>query len=168
MEITQEYVRQVFNYKDGDLFWNIKPNTRVRIGDKAGSQDAKGYLYLSLDRKKYPVHHIVFLYFNGYLPKMIDHIDNIKNNNKIENLREATYSQNNRNVLLRKDNKSGIKNVFFEKWTKKWKVMLRIDGKRKCFGRYSDVDLAELVAIEARNKYHGEYANHGNKNEVSR
>jgi hypothetical protein len=98
--------------------------------------------------------------FYGYLPKYIDHIDGNPSNNKIENLREVTNSQNCKNSKISITNKSGVKNVHWNKENKKWRVQLTINGKTKCFGSYDNLDTAELVAQEARNKYHGEYARH--------
>ena len=98
--------------------------------------------------------------FNGYLPKFIDHIDCNPSNNKIENLREATFSQNQHNTKKRITNTSGVKNVHWYKPLKKWMVYIMINKKRKHLGYFNNIELAELVAQEARNKYHGKYARH--------
>ena len=58
------------------------------------------------------------------------------------------------------NNTSGVKNVCFHKGNNKWVVQLRINKKKKHFGCYEDLELAELVAIEARNKFYGKWANH--------
>ena len=77
----------------------------------------------------------------------------------VENLREATNQQNQFNVGLLGRNKSGVKNVVWNRC--KWKVYMRINSKTKNLGAFEDLELAELVAIEARNKFHGEFVNHG-------
>jgi hypothetical protein len=91
---------------------------------------------------------------------MVDHIDGNPSNNRIENLRGATNAQNLQNAKIHQNNTSGIKNVHFDKQKNRWNVQLRIDKKIKHFGLYKDLELAELVATEARNKYHGDFARH--------
>lgn len=56
---------------------------------------------------------------------------------------------------------SGIKGIHWDKATSKWKTQLSIKGKRKCFGSFYDLELAQLVIDEAREKYHKIYANYG-------
>ena len=92
--------------------------------------------------------------------KLIDHIDNNRSNNKISNLREATYQTNNENYKTPKTNKSGIKNVSWYKSLNKWVVGISIKKTKQTIGYFDDLELAELVAVEARNKYRGEFANH--------
>jgi len=97
---------------------------------------------------------------HNYFPEYIDHIDNNPLNNKIENLRECTLSQNSQNQKLKSNNTSRIKNVTWHKRVKKWQVQIMINGKNKYFGVYEDLHLAELVATEARIKYYAEFARH--------
>ena len=82
-----------------------------------------------------------------------------RNDNSIENLRPAN-SKNQQNAKIRKDNKSGIKGVYWFAELKKWKVDIGVNGKRKYIGVFNDLELAELVAQEARDKYHGKFARH--------
>jgi len=96
--------------------------------------------------------------FFGKFPKIIDHIDGNQTNNKIENLREVTHSQNMLNQKLYKNSKTGYKNITFQKQNKKFVVRIVVNGKRKSFGSYNDIDYAKFVAEAMRHKYHGEYA----------
>lgn len=64
------------------------------------------------------------------------------------------------NTRPHKDSRSGIKNVFYRSDTGKYSVRLSVDGKYKSYGCYDDIEMAELVAIEARNKFHGAFARH--------
>jgi hypothetical protein len=156
MEITQNYLKEHFDYKDGHLIvkktGNIKTETPIN--------KAHRYHRTVIKNKVYVIHRLIFLFHYGYLPKIIDHIDNDSTNNKIENLREATQQQNCINRKLHKTNKSGCKNVFWHNSMKKWSVSFSVNAKRKNFGFFDDLELADLVAIEARNLYHGPYACH--------
>lgn len=161
MEITQELLHKLFEYKNGILFWKIRPANNIHIGAKAGSLHHTGYYQVRINWKFYRTHRLIFLFHHGYLPKFIDHINGIKHDNRIENLRVASPSQNCHNRRVNKNNTSGVKGVTWHKRDKKWYVRVGILGNLKSFGYYDDLELAELVAIEARNKYHGDFANHG-------
>ena len=158
--LTQELVKELFDYCDGQLFWRVFTNPRAPIGSKVGCVHASGYLRTKINNKIYFNHRIIFLYHHGYLPKCIDHIDGNPSNNKIENLREASRTQNNQNAKTRKDNTSGVKGVRWDKDAKKWRVRVWVNGKRKSLGYYDSLEQAELVATKARNKHHGEFARH--------
>lgn len=131
-----------------------------QIYKKVGSANPDGYVYFGYKRKYLSAHRVVFLLNNGYLPEVVDHIDGNPNNNKSSNLRAATKSTNAFNRHARVDNKLGIKNVCWSKLRKKWVVNININKKKTQVGYFDDLELAELVAIEARNKYHGEFARH--------
>jgi hypothetical protein len=157
--ITQEYLQSIFDYKDGELFSKINYRKKY-VGVKVGSI-GNGYYCVQLHNKKYKIHRLIFLMYKGYLPEYIDHIDCNKLNNKIENLRESTKTQNSLNQKIGIRNKSKYKNVSWDKFTKKWLVALKINKKSIKIGRFNDIELADLVATEARNKYYCEFANHG-------
>lgn len=161
-KITQERLKELFEYKqDGTFVRKIATSNRVKVGEIVGWSSVGGkYVGLTVNGIKTLMHRMVFLYHHGYVPKYIDHIDGNGNNNRIENLREATHSQNISNGKCRTNNKSGVKNVVWCASSKKWGVFLRVKGKQTYFGVYSDLDAAERVAIQTRQKYHGQFANH--------
>jgi hypothetical protein len=76
--LTQERVRELFDYhEDGYLIWKISVSN-VRKGDIAGCPNKAGYLRVRFDGKLYYIHRLIFLYHKGYLPRMIDHDNRIK------------------------------------------------------------------------------------------
>ena len=158
--ITQEQLKELVEYKDGFLFAKVKWANKISMGFPLGSKNKDGYLQFSIQRKKHYVHRLVFLYHYGFLPESVDHIDGDKSNNRIENLRAASLHQNNYNVKTRKSSKSGFKNVNWNKKNNNWNVTLAANNKSMYFGAFDDLELASLVAEEARNLYHGEYACH--------
>jgi len=159
--ITQDQVKELFSYRDGVLIRKTAPANSVNIGDVAGYIGTNGYLRICILGKYYLAHRIIFLMFNGYLPKAIDHIDGDKSNNKVENIRECTTNQNQYNAKLRKDNKSGYKGINLDKRNKMWHARIMVDGKRIHLGYFDDPEVAEKEVRIARIKYHGEFANHG-------
>jgi hypothetical protein len=160
-EITQDKVKELFEYRDGSLFWKVKLNQRILIGLKAGAFDKDGYVCIKINKKAYKEHRLIYIYHYGVCPDFIDHMNCVRDDNRIENLRLATSAQNVFNAPLRKDNASGVKGVCWHKTTNKWIAQISVCGKRKHLGLFEDLELAELVAIEARNKFHKEFANHG-------
>jgi hypothetical protein len=156
--ITQEYLQSIFEYKDGELFWNVK-RSGIQKGDMAGCVDSKGYKRIRLNGKKILNHRIIFIIHHGFLPKMLDHINLNRLDNRIENLREANRIQNGQNRVL-KNNTSGYKNVYWHTQAKKWCVRIVANKKHISCGLFNELELAGLVAQEARNKYHGEFARH--------
>lgn len=160
--LTKEQVNFLFNYSDGKLFWKnkIDPRSQAKIGSEAGTLVHQGYRQVSIGNKKHYLHRVIFLYHHGFLPETVDHIDNDTSNNSIENLRAATLSENLQNCSTRTHNKLGIKNVFFDGKANKYRVYVRAYNKQMYIGSYGDIDLADLIAQEARSKYHGTFANH--------
>jgi hypothetical protein len=150
-QLTQEYLKSILHYDlDTGIFtW------------KAGYLD-NGYVRIEINNIQYRAHRLAWLYVYSEMPKsLIDHIDGNRSNNKISNLREATYQANSENYKTPKTNKSGVKNVSWYKGLNKWVVSINIKKTKKTIGYFEDLELAELVAVEARNKYRGEFANHG-------
>jgi hypothetical protein len=158
--LTQEYLKELFEYRNGELYWKISKNNAIKIGQKAGHTTSEGYLQTKINRKCYLNHRLIFMMFYGYLPKEIDHINNNVLDNSIENLREASRSQNCYNQRTSINNTSGFKNVSWHKNRNKWAVHITINGKKKHIGYFLNIKEAELIAIEVRNKYYGVYARH--------
>jgi len=160
-QLTQEFLHEAFEYKDGNIHWKLRTfRTRVK-GKIAGQQRTDGYVAVGINGKIYKVHRIIFMMHHGYFPQTVDHINGIKYDNRIENLRAATISENCLNRGLRSDNVAHVKGVKWMSDTRKWRVRVTANKKRLLIGDFKDLELAELVAIEARNKYHKQFANHG-------
>lgn len=160
--ITQEKLKELFNYKDGKLFWKVKKSARTYIGDEAGSKNkSTGYLNIFIDSKSYKAHRLIFLFHHGFLPKYLDHIDGNRMNNKIENLRECTAAQNQWNQKTSTRNTSGIKGVEWCEDKKLWRGVVTVAGNRCHLGYFKNSELARKAVYEFRELRHGEFANHG-------
>jgi hypothetical protein len=157
--MTYDEAHRLFEYRDGALYWKVTSNSRALAGAKAGTFNSHlGRFYVRANKKSYLRSRLIFLMHHGEIPDEIDHVDGVRDNDRIENLRAATAGENQRNKRRPLNNTSGFKNIRFR--AKKWTVELKINNKNHYFGRYDDLELAELVAVEARNKYHGAFANH--------
>ena len=157
--MNQELVNEYFEHRDGRLYWKkvAHPNKQYLVGQEAGSIHQTGYRHVSWLGKVCKVHRLIFLVVNGYLPKEIDHINGNRQDNRVENLREVTRSQNQCNRGAISSNTSGYPCVSWHKATNAWLVRVMKDGKTYLVGYFKDLELAGLVAAEARAKYHGAY-----------
>lgn len=158
--ITQERLKELFDYQDGALI-------RRKNGCSAViAMGVKRYERVSVDGKIQALHRMIYLWNHGHLPKTLDHIDGNRANNKIENLREATQHENCLNRKHQATSKSPYKNVYLQaptknaEWKRNWVVSVNVAGKRKYIGSFEDLELADLVATEARDKFHGQFARH--------
>jgi len=152
--ITQSKLKELVDYVDGKLI--AKTNSKQRkVGDVLSSLTDKGYLRSSVGGKSYRVHRLVFLYHHGYMPTQVDHIDGNRMNNRIENLREATSSQNNQN--RKATGSSGIKGVAWHKQSKKWVASICVNRKSVHLGSFPSIEEAAFVANKARQSAHGEF-----------
>ena len=156
--ITQKQVKNIFRYENGVLYWKKPTSTRIKSGSKAGCINSNGYMRMGLNGKDIYNHQVIFLYFNGYIPDNIDHIDGNPLNNNIENLRECNQTQNLYNKSMQINNTSGVKGVHWRKDTKKWVAKIQVKGKCIVLGNFLDLEFAELVINEARKLYHGKFA----------
>lgn len=167
MEITQQLLRELFNYReDGNLIrkypaagMNNGIGSIVGCKPKNVSRNNR-YAKTTLFGKHWCVHKLIYMYHHGYVPEHLDHINSDSLDNRIENLRPVTKSQNMSNRGVMSNNTSGCKGVSWNKLSNKWFVYVSVNKKRKNIGYFEDFELAELVAIEARNKYHGSFAKH--------
>ena len=157
--ITQELVAEFFEHKDGKLYWKkmSHSNKDFLIGSEAGAVHKTGYRHVTWLGTKHKIHRLIFLLLRGYLPKELDHINGNRLDNRIENLREVTRSENQYNKRPQQ-NSSGHRGVSWHKKTMKWCVRVTKDKISHSFGYFDDLELAALVAKEARIKLFGNFA----------
>jgi len=160
-DINQETIKKLFDYSHGKLFWKIKPTYRVKKGQESGTISSDGYRHIGIFGKMYTTHRIIFLYHYGFLPDCVDHINGNKLDNRIENLRSVTTTQNQYNAKKRKDNISGVKGISWYKRYNKWRAQCKVEGKTISLGYYLDIREAEKVIKLFRENQHGEFHNHG-------
>jgi len=157
-----------YNPETGTLTWKKKTSnlSRIKIGQEAGTKvSSSGYINIIFKKKNYLAHRVAYFIYHGVDPKekQVDHIDGDHFNNKIDNLRLATNSENIRNRPFQKNNKSGIVGVSWYEISKKWVAYVSIMKKRIHLGYFDDIEEAKAVRIEAEKKYFGEFRNDCNE-----
>lgn len=149
---------EFLTYSNGSLLWKKTSSyTPQNLSKAAGWKDSRGYLNFKLKGKTYKSHRIIYLLFNGYLPKCIDHINGIRDDNRIENLREVTQRQNCCNSKPRITNTSGYKGVFFRKKVGNWQASISYNYKHIYLGVFDNPHDAARAYNLASKMYHGEY-----------
>jgi len=154
--LTKQNLLNTFLYYEGNLYWKISRTNKTKAGMLAGNKHK--YCKVYFNNKRYLLHRIIFMMFHGYMPDQVDHIDGNPHNNCIENLRSVDNIKNQYNAKLSIKNTTGYKNVHWNKNIKKWSVQLRANKKNIFVGYFENLELASLVAQEARAKYHEQFA----------
>jgi hypothetical protein len=160
--LTQNYLKEVLEYNagQGQFYWIKKTSSksRIKVGVIAGNLNIDGYRRIKICGKKYQEHLLVWFYNYGYFPiKVLDHIDGNPSNNRLENLRECSQSENNRNKGIAVNNTTGFRGVTYCKKTKKFKSTACLNGKKIHLGYFSTGEEASLVCEAATKDLHGEF-----------
>ena len=155
-----EDIRRYFDYlPSGHLAWKIKPNKRIVVGGLAGCITPSGYVQIIFQRVHIGAHRLIWAWHNGDWPKHdIDHVNMDRSDNRIENLRQATRSQNKYNTAKQVDNTSGYKGVDFHKRRSIWRARISVSGKVLYLGAFNTSQEAASAYNAAACKYHGEFA----------
>jgi len=158
--VTQERLRELFTLTNKGLTTKIV-RCNAPVGSNSYLHKSTGYKIFKVDSRQYREHRLVWLFVHGTLPKIIDHIDGNKENNNINNLRKSTPSQNSHNMKLNNNNTSGVKGVSWYKEQQQWRGQIRNNNKQIHIGYFKNIEDAASAIRKAREKLHGEYANHG-------
>lgn len=157
---TWEELHGAFDYNPdtGELRWKIRPNVQsfCRAGDPVTlTTGTHGYQSLRLWKQTFMAHRVIWKWMTGEDPlegKVVDHRNRNKTDNRWQNLRIASFTENTRNR-----NRSEDSNISFQNG--KWVVRVAVDGGGVVrVGRYIRKGNARRAAKEARLKYHGEFA----------
>lgn len=160
LPFTQADLLEAFEYKDGFLYWREGNRfIKHKIGGKqVNSANTKHSPTITFMKRTYAAHRIIFMYYHGYMPRMIDHADRNKLNNNIDNLRECTASQNNSNKLGKAIGKCASDYKGVVKYGNRWLATIGKDGGRKHIGSFSTEVDAALAYNRSAVKKHGEFA----------
>lgn len=156
--LTQEELKNhlIYEPETGIFIRKISNSMRMKIGDVAGGKDKDGYVIIRINTQMHKAHRLAWLYMMGEWPTYtIDHINGIKGDNRIENLREATDSENKQNFRKpSRNNTAGFLGVSFSKKDKKFRASISVDGKQKHLGNFDTAEKASAAYLAAKRIHH--------------
>jgi hypothetical protein len=165
MKLTQERLKELLHYDpDSGLFINktTRATNTSPEGSVAGTYVPAGYIRLCIDNKIYSAHRLAFLYMEGYIPKEVDHDNQIKSDNRWCNLTAADHTTNSMNRSVQSNSSSGHLGVLFDKNRNKWRVHIKVNQVQIFLGRFDNKEDAIQARKDAEVLY-GFNQNHGKK-----
>lgn len=159
MDKNLEELKEFLSYdpETGVFVWKKvrKYAHAINVGDEAGSINNDGYVGIKFNKGRYAAHRLAWFFTYGVMPTQhIDHINGVKTDNRICNLREVSHAENCRNTTKPKHNKSGYVGVSWNKHAGKWAAVIRADGKNHHLGLFVDPEEAHLVYLKAKSELH--------------
>ena len=168
-ELTHEYLLECLNYnpETGALIWKHRPENHFKNEHGYKTWNAKfahktagslhkstGYIRISIDYKTYRAHRLAYFHYYGYMPENgLDHKERIRNDNRIEKIREASQQCNIRNAGMLKNNTSGVKGVSFNTRAKKHQAYIKVNMKKVHLGFHKEFDDAVMARWKGEVKY---------------
>lgn len=178
VDLTPEIIRELISYdpESGKMTWAVRDekwfpakrlcatwNTRYAGREALTASSSGGYLRGNVFDRNVKAHRIAWMHYHGRAPIEIDHINGVRTDNRIVNLREvADRTENLRNMGLRPDNKSGVTGVCWDAYTSRWKAEIMIRCRSINLGWFDSVSDASKARDLANIKY-GFHPNHGRR-----
>jgi hypothetical protein len=146
--MTTEQLKLLLRYEpDTGLFFWLSNKGTAKAGDVAGATASNGYTNICIDRRIYKAHRLAWLYVYGAPPSnQVDHINGVKNDNRIANLRQATNFENSQNHTSF--------GVHLHKEKNKWQARIRVRDKRLHLGYFESKQDAVSAYLKAKEIHH--------------
>ena len=178
--LDYEKAKRTFRYEPetGKLFWaESRPRedfatdkgwrvwTTRFSGKEIVVKDNRGYIRFGLTirgekSRLYRAHRVIWLIIHGEWPIEIDHINGVRDDNRMHNLRSVDHPENLKNMSMRSNNTSGVVGVHFSVRERKWQAYISVDKKRIEIGNFTSKSDA-ISARKASEVEHGFHAGHG-------
>lgn len=143
----------------GHFVWAEKVASKVVVGRRAGRLTPSGYRRVKIYGREFAEHRLAWLFVYGVEPpNEVDHVNGVRNDNRIFNLRLATRTENGRNVGPRPNNTLGLKGVYWNKERGKFQAQITVDGRNLYLGRFLTAKAAAAAYDHAAVEHHGIFA----------
>jgi hypothetical protein len=160
VDLTVDRLRELLSYDTdtGKFTWLVRRSSKAFPGDEAGSIQTAGYRQIVVDRRTYVAHRLAWFYHFGEWPAdQLDHINGIRDDNRIANLRPANQHVNNHNAARRPDASSGARGVAQYKLGK-WRAHITVYGTRLHLGVFRSLEEAVRARRWAEDTLLGDFA----------
>lgn len=157
--LTHEMLTEALDYdpETGVFRWKIDRGTHTKAGNIAGTIN-RGYGQLCINKKLFASHRVAWFYVHRRWPVAeLDHINLVRTDNRIENLREVTKKENNRNVRIKKHNTTGYKGVCRSANGKRFTAYITVDYETNYLGTFDTEEEAHAAYVAASKQHHGEF-----------
>lgn len=148
-----------YDPETGVFKWANSPNYNIKSGDTARNITVKGYARIRLNKKHFFLHRVAWFFYYGSWPDcLIDHINGDRADNRISNLREASFSENARSKGIQKNNKTGYKGISKVKGCySRFSARIVLPSGLKYIGSYKSEEEAHAAYIAEAQKHFGEF-----------
>lgn len=157
-----ERLREVLDYDPatGRLSWRVRLGPMSKLDRPAGKISVDGYRKVTIDGLSFPASHLAWLHFYGVRPAAIlDHKNGVRADDRIENLREASHSQNSQNIGSRRGSRSGLKGASrASRGQPGYRSTITVNGNRIYLGSFATAEDAHAAYAAAAADLHGEFA----------
>jgi hypothetical protein len=161
---SQDQLREMFDYEPltGVLRWKdrsewSKQHRAKYSGTVAGTHDTNGYIEVRFDKTAYQAHRLIWKWVYGTEPPDIDHKNTVKDDNRLDNLRECTHTDNTRNASGW-SKKPLPKGVHLRPETGRYRSIICVNHRNIHLGTFDSIDEAAAAYAEAAQRFHGEFA----------
>ena len=155
--ITAEVLRELLDYNSstGVFTWRKDRNWRVKSGDVAGTVGAKGYRYINIAGMPTLAHRLAWMHVHGCWPvDQIDHINGVRDDNRLSNLRECDGRENQQNMAARNRKTGKLIGTSWHKAAKKWSAQIGADGCTQYLGLFDTEEEAHEEYLKAKVRLH--------------
>lgn len=146
-----------YDSSTGVFVWVESPSKKIPVGSVAGTITRNGYCNIKIGKINYLAHRLAWLFVNDCWPSWhVDHINGDRLDNRISNLREASFEINaqNRRVANSNNVSCGLLGVSWNKGNKRWAAAIRSGGRKIHIGLFDTPDLAHKAYIHAKRELH--------------
>jgi len=161
-----------YSPETGVLTWRRRDKSRFKnerdavawnsryAGTEAGTRHCRGYIIVRIDGCHILAHRLIWLIVHGDLPAQIDHINGVRTDNRLTNLRSVDALENQKNLRRPKNNKSGVIGVCWDSTKRKWLAQIKVERRNRFIGLFDSLEDAAAARLSAQ-KLHGFHQNHG-------
>lgn len=157
--LSADKLRELLHYDPdtGIFIWRVRVSQAVKAGDTAGRVNYDGYATIKVLGYEYRAHRLAMFYGDGVMPPSeVDHINGVRLDNRLANLRHADRAMNAQNMrkALRTNLSCGLIGATWDKKRQAWKAAIQVNGKKRALGVFDTAEEAHARYLEEKRAFH--------------